>query len=57
MAKQVVATFNLHYLGHRIIYKNLEVGNTTQQLLSTKRVLSLLNHFFFFFESLLSHIL
>ena len=31
----MVATFHLHYLGHRIKYGNLEVGNTTQQLLST----------------------
>ena len=33
----MVATFHLHYLGHRIKYGNLEVGNTTQQLLSTTR--------------------
>ena len=33
----MVATFYLQYLGHRIIYGNLEVGNTTQQLLSTTR--------------------
>ena len=31
----MVATFHLHYLGHRIKYGNFEVGNTTQQLLST----------------------
>ena len=36
-AKKVVATFHLHYLGHRIKYGNREVGNTTQQLLSTTR--------------------
>ena len=33
----MVATFHLHYLGHRIKYGNLEVGNTTQQLFSTTR--------------------
>ena len=33
----MVATFHLHYLGHRIKYGNLEVGNTTKQLLSTTR--------------------
>ena len=33
----MVATFHLHYLGHRVKYENLEVGNTTQQLLSTTR--------------------
>ena len=33
----MVATFHLNYLGHRINYGNLEVGNTTQQLLSTSR--------------------
>ena len=33
----MVATLHLHYLGHRINYGNLEVGNTTQQLLSTTR--------------------
>ena len=33
----MVATFHLHYLGHRIKYENLEVGNTTQQLLLTTR--------------------
>ena len=32
----MVATFHLHYLGHRIKHGNLEVGNTTQQLLSTR---------------------
>ena len=31
------STFHLHYLWHRIKYGNLEVGNTTQQLLSTAR--------------------
>ena len=31
----MVATFHLHYLEHRIKYGNLQVGNTTQQLLST----------------------
>ena len=31
----MVATFHLHCLGHRIKYGNPEVGNTTQQLLST----------------------
>ena len=30
----MVATIYLHYLGHRIKYGNLEVGNTTLQLLS-----------------------
>ena len=30
----MVATFYLHNVGHRIKYGNLEVGNTTQQLLS-----------------------
>ena len=33
----MVATFHLLYLGHRIKYENLKVGNTTQQLLSTTR--------------------
>ena len=33
----MVATFHLHYLGHRIKYGDLEVRNTTQQLLSTTR--------------------
>ena len=33
----MVATFHLNYLGHRTKYRNLEVGNTTQQLLSTSR--------------------
>ena len=33
----MVATFHFHYLGHMIKYKNLEVGNTTKQLLSTTR--------------------
>ena len=33
----MVATFHLHCLGHRVKYGNPEVGNTTQQLLSTKR--------------------
>ena len=33
----MVATFHLHYLGHRIKSGNLEIGNTTQQLLSTTR--------------------
>ena len=33
----MVATFHLHYLRHRIKYGNLEVGNTTQQWLSTTR--------------------
>ena len=32
----MVATFHLHCLGHRIRYRNPEVGNTTQQFLSTK---------------------
>ena len=31
----MVATFHLHCLGHRIKYGNPEVGNTTQQFLST----------------------
>ena len=34
----MVATFSLHYLGHRIKYGNIEVGNTTQQLLSTTQL-------------------
>ena len=33
----MVATIQLHYLGHRIKYGNLEVGNTTRQVLSTTR--------------------
>ena len=33
----MVATFHLHYLGHMIKYGNLEVRNTTQQLLPTTR--------------------
>ena len=33
----MVATFHLHCLGHRIKYGNLEVGNTTHQLLSATR--------------------
>ena len=33
----MVATFHLHYVGDRIKYGNLEVGNTIQQLLSTTR--------------------
>ena len=33
----MVATFHLHCLGHRIKYGNPEVGNTTQQFLSTTR--------------------
>ena len=33
----MVAIFHLHYLGHRIKNGNLEVGNPTQQLLSTTR--------------------
>ena len=43
IAKLVVASFHLHYLGHRIKYGNLvgnttgKVENTTQQLLSTIR--------------------
>ena len=35
IAKLVVATLHLHYLGQRTKYGNLEVGNTPQQLLST----------------------
>ena len=31
----MVANFHLHCLGHRIKYGNPEVGNTTQQFLST----------------------
>ena len=34
----MVAIFHLNYLGHRIKYGNLEVENTTQQLLSTTRL-------------------
>ena len=33
----MVAIFHLHYLGHRIKNGNLEVGNPTQQLLTTTR--------------------
>ena len=33
----MVANFHLHCLGHRIKYGNPEVGNTTQQFLSTTR--------------------
>ena len=33
----MAATFHLHYLGHGIKYGNIEVGNTTQQLLPTTR--------------------
>ena len=33
----MVTTFHLHYLGDRIKYRNHEVGNTTQQSLSTTR--------------------
>ena len=33
----MVATFHLHCMGHRIKYGNLEVGNTTHQLLSATR--------------------
>ena len=49
----MVATFHLHYLGHRIKYGNLEVGNTTQKLLPNycqhdhAAVSSSLNHFYF----------
>ena len=52
----MVATFHLHYLGHRIKYGNLEVGNTTKQFQQHDyaAVLSLLNHFYF--ESFSSHI-
>ena len=32
-----LATFHLHCLGHRVKYGNPEVGNTTQQILSTTR--------------------
>ena len=32
----MVATFHLHYVGHRIKYGNLEVGNTTQLLSATR---------------------
>ena len=32
----MAATFHLHCLGHRIKYGNPEVGNTTQQFLSTR---------------------
>ena len=31
----MLATFHLHYQRHKIKYGNLEIGNTTQQLLST----------------------
>ena len=37
IAKEVVATFHLYCLGHRVKYGNPEVGNTTQQFLSTAR--------------------
>ena len=56
----MVATFHLHYLGHRLKYQNCEVGNTTQQYKYCQQhdhatVLSLLNHFYF--ESFSSHII
>ena len=34
----MVTTFHLYYLGHRIKYANLEVGNTTKQSLSRTRL-------------------
>ena len=46
----MVATFHLHYLGHMIKYGNLEVGNTTQKLLSTTQpccIIEFINHFYF----------
>ena len=33
----MLTTFHLHYLGHKIKYGNLKVGNTTQQLFPTTR--------------------
>ena len=33
----MIATFHLNYLRHRVKYVNPEVGNTTQQFLSTTR--------------------
>ena len=54
----MVAAFHLHSLGHRIKYRNSELGNNNQQFLSTTphaAELSLLNHFYF--ESFSSHII
>ena len=34
-----LATFHLHCLVHRVKYGNAELGNTTQQILSTTRPL------------------
>ena len=58
IANQVVATFHLHCLGHRIKYGHPEVGNSKQQILQQHdhaAVLSLLNPFYF--ESFSSHII
>ena len=55
----MVATFNLHYLGHSIKYGNFETGNTTQQLLSTTQPCCNIEFIesFLFFKSFLSHII
>ena len=45
----MVATFHLHYLGHKIKYGNLEARNTTQQLLPTTRACCIIE----FIESIL----
>ena len=57
IAKEVVATFHLYYLGHRVKYGNPEVGNTNNfcQQHDQAAVLSLLNHFYF--ESFSSHVI
>ena len=43
----MVATFHLHYLRHRIKNGNLEVWNTTQQLLSTTQPCCSIESFLF----------
>ena len=46
----MVATFHLHYLGHRIKHGHFETGSTTQQFCQQHdhaAVLSLLNHCYF----------
>ena len=57
IAKQVVATFHLHCLGHGIKYENVEVKNTTQQFLSTPHPCWSIEFIeSIFFESFSSHI-
>ena len=53
----MVATFHLHYLGHWIKYGNLEIGNTTQQLLSTMQPCCSIefNEFFLFWVILVTY--